>query len=226
VLHSRAGAAYAAPMGMMNNRYYAEGHPTDSSRRVQARHRSHLFVALLFVVGCGKQTSSEPGIPPRAVADALHAVMEADRTTYAKQVVNRLQDEHGVIKATEHWQDEKTLPLPAQMFRMGSEATGKKGARFSYSLLSLWPVNQKNAPKTDTERRGLEKVAKDPKQPFYEDETLGDRKFLTAVYPDVAVAPACIKCHNDHKDSPRKDFKLGDVLGAIVVRVPLDGRML
>jgi hypothetical protein len=185
-----------------------------------------LAIALSSVLGCKNEPKTEGGIPPRAVADALHAVMEADRTTYAKHVVNRLQDQHGIIKATEHWEDEKTLPLPAQMFRMGAEATGKKGARFSYALLSLWPVNKKNNAKTDAERRGLEAVAKNPKQTFYADETLGDRKFLTAVYPDIAVAEACVNCHNKHKDSPRTDFKLGDVLGGIVVRVPVDGDMM
>jgi hypothetical protein len=185
-----------------------------------------LTIALAGVLGCTKEPKSEGGIPPRAVADALHAVMEADRTTYAKQVVSRLQDEHGVIKATEHWQDEKTLPLPAQMFRMGAEATSKKGARFSYSLLSLWPVNKKNSAKTDAERRGLDAVTKNPKQNFYVDEALGEQKFLTAVYPDVAVAEACVNCHNKHKDSPRQDFKVGDVMGGVVVRVPLDGQMM
>jgi hypothetical protein len=189
-------------------------------------HRICWTIALASLLGCTKEPKSEGGIPPRAVADALHAVMEADRTTYAKHVVGRLQDEHRIIKATEHWQDEKTLPLPAQMFRMGAEAAEKKGARFSYSLLSLWPVNKKNAAKTDAERRGLDAVAKNPKQNFYADETLGERKFVTAVYPDIAVAQACVNCHNEHKDSPRKDFKLGDVMGAVVVRVPVDGQML
>jgi hypothetical protein len=187
---------------------------------------AYLIGFVVAVLGCGKNTASEGGIPPRAVADALHAVMEADRTTYAKHVVSRLQDEHAVIKATEHWQDEKTLPLPAQMFRMGAEATGKKGARFSYALLSLWPVNKKNTPKTDTERQGLEAVQKNPKQNFYADETFGEQKFVTAVYADIAVAEACVNCHNQHKDSPRKDFKLGDVMGGIVIRVPVDGQML
>lgn len=187
---------------------------------------AYLITLVISALGCGNKPASEGGIPPRAVADALHAVMEADRTTYAKHVVSRLQDEHGVIKATEHWQDEKTLPLPAQMFRMGAEATGKKGARFSYALLSLWPVNKKNIAKTDTERRGLEAVSKTPKQNFYADETFGEQKFVTAVYPDIAVAEACINCHNKHKDSPRKDFKLGDVMGGIVIRVPADGKMM
>lgn len=189
-------------------------------------HRVRWIIAFVPLLGCGNKPASEGGISPRAVADALHAVLEADRTTYAKHVVGRLQDEHNVIKATEHWKDEKTLPLPAQMFRMGAEATDKKGARFSYSLLSLWPINKKNAAKTDVERRGLDAVAKNPKQPFYADESFGEVKFVTAVYADVVVAEACANCHNQHKDSPRKDFKLGDVLGGVVIRVPASGPLM
>jgi hypothetical protein len=38
----------------------------------------------------------------------------------------------------------------------------------------------------------------------------------------MGVSPVCISCHNEHKDSPRKDFKLGDVMGGVVIRIPLD----
>jgi hypothetical protein len=188
-----------------------------------------LCLLVLAAAGCEKKEQAEQagvGIPAQGVADAIHAVIEADRTTYAQKVVSRLQNEHNVVKATEHWQDEKTMPLPAQMLRMGAEATQKKGARFSYALLSPWPVNKKNTPATEAEKRGLDAVSKNPGQNFYAEETLGNSKYFTAVYADVAVAEACITCHNGHKDSPRKDFKLGDVMGGIVVRIPLDGKMM
>jgi hypothetical protein len=157
------------------------------------------------------------------MADALHAVMEADRTVYTRNVVNRLQNDEKVIKASEHWQDEKALPLPAQMFRMGSELAAKKNSDFSYALLSLWPVNTQNQPKTDVEKAGLQFVVDKKGENYYADEQLGDKKYFTAVYPDVAVAQACISCHNEHKDSPRNDFKMGDVMGGVVVRIPVAG---
>ena len=53
-------------------------------------------------------------------------------------------------------------------------------------------------------------------------ETLGGQKYFTAVYADTAVAPVCVSCHNDHKDSPKRDFKLGDVMGGVVIRIPVD----
>jgi hypothetical protein len=155
------------------------------------------------------------------MADALHAVMEADRTVYTRNVVNRLQNDEKVIKASEHWQDDKALPLPAQMFRMGSEMAAQKNSDFSYALLSLWPVNKQNVPKTDVEKTGLQFVVDNKGQNYYGEETLGGKKYFTAVYPDVAIAPACVACHNAHKDSPRSDFELSDVMGGVVVRIPV-----
>lgn len=156
----------------------------------------------------------------KEIADALHMIMESDRTVYTKLIVNRLQNEEKVIKASEHWKDDKALVLPAQMFRYGSEMVAEKGAGFSYSLLSLWPVNKQNAPKTAVEKEGLDAVAKSG-TPFYKEEKLGGKTYFTAIYPDKAVAKACITCHNGHKDSPRSDFKMGDVMGSVVVRIPM-----
>jgi hypothetical protein len=71
------------------------------------------------------------------------------------------------------------------------------------------------------EEEGLKFIAENPGQNFYGEETLGGVTYYTAVYPDVAVSEACIKCHNEHKDSPRDDFKIGEVMGGVVIRVPL-----
>lgn len=161
------------------------------------------------------------GLQPKVFADALHAVMSADRTVYTKNVVNRLQNDEQVIKASEHWKDEKTLPLPAQMFRMGAEMVAEKNLGFSYSLLSLWPINTQNTPKTEVEKTGLQYVVDNPGKPYYADETLGGKAYFTAVYADVAVAPACVTCHNNHTDTPKDDFKLNDVMGGVVIRVAL-----
>lgn len=175
----------------------------------------------LTLSACGPKESKTAGLSPQTMADSLHSVMEADRTVYTKLIVNRLQNEEKLIKASEHWKDDKGLVLPAQMFRYSAEMVAEKGANFSYSLLSLWPVNKQNAPKTDAEKKGLEYVAANPGKNYYTEEELGGKKYFTAVYPDKGVAPACIACHNSHKDSPRTDFKLGDTMGGVVIRIPV-----
>lgn len=170
---------------------------------------------------------STPSITPRVMADALHLVMDSDRTVYTQKVVNRLAAKEKVIKASEHFEDDKALVLPAQMFRFGSELVAKRAAElddvnFSYSLQSLWPVNRQNAPRTEVEKTGLKFIADNKGKNYYAEEVLGGKKYFTAVYPDIGVAPVCVSCHNEHKDSPRKDFKLGDVMGGVVIRIPLD----
>jgi hypothetical protein len=181
--------------------------------------------ALLPVLGVAALTacSGKPAgnITPQQLTDALHLVLENDRTVYTRLIVNRLQNEEKVIKASEHWKEDKALVLPAQMFRAGAEMTSDKGANFSYSLLSVWPVNKQNAPKTDAEKQGLEFVAANKGKNYYTEETLGGKKYFTAVYADIAVAPACVTCHNGHKDSPKTDFKIGDVMGGVVIRYPI-----
>ncbi|OYW76855.1 MAG: hypothetical protein B7Z37_06900 [Verrucomicrobia bacterium 12-59-8] len=180
--------------------------------------------ASILLSSCGGKENAAAGISPQSMADALHAVMESDRIVYTKQVVNRLQNEEKIIKASEHWKDEKALPLPAQMFRMGAEMVAEKKKGFTYSLLSEWPINKQNAPKTEAEKTGLTHIVKNKGQNYYTEETLGGTKYFTAVYPDVAVAAACVKCHNGHEDSPRTDFVEGDVMGGVVIRIPLTAK--
>jgi hypothetical protein len=164
----------------------------------------------------------------KAMADALHLVLDSDRTIYTRKIVNRLVKKEKVIKASEHFEDDKALALPAQMFRFGSELAAKRAesmddVNFSYTLQSLWPINKQNAPKTRAEKAGLKYVAENKGKNYYTTEELGGKKYFTAVYADTGVAPVCVACHNAHPDTPKKDFKLGDVMGGVVIRIPIEG---
>lgn len=171
------------------------------------------------LAGCDR--GPPPGtVSPQHFADAIHAVLSADRETYAREVVDRLQFQERRLKATEHYADDKTLPLPAQMLRMSAERSQGNGVSFTYSLLSLWAINAQNGAKTESERKGLRTVTATAKS-YYTEETLGGARYFSAFYPDKAVVDACVDCHNDREDSPRRDFTLGDVMGAVVIRVPL-----
>ena len=176
-----------------------------------------LGVAMAMAAGAAAE-----GISYRQVADMLYLVMSSDRAVYTRMVVQRLTRDKKLITASEHFEDDSALPLPAQMFRFGAEMVADKTEDFSYSLLSLQPINKKNGPGTDVERKGLKYVADHPGENFYGEEKLGGQRYFTAVYPDYAVAEACINCHNNHKDSPRTDAKVGDVMGGVVIRIPID----
>jgi hypothetical protein len=204
-----------------------EFHAYKSQEADMTRHDKFVWTAALaaVLVGATAPTASakDDTLPVQTVADMLHTVMASDRTVYTTRVVNRLQNEEKVITADEHFMDKKALPLPAQMFRFGAELASKNNDKFTYSLLSLWPVNKQNAPRTDVEKKGLTFVAdaSNKDKNYYAEETLGGKKYFTAIYADIAVSPGCVSCHNTHFDSPRDDFKLNDVMGGVVIRIPI-----
>ncbi len=103
-----------------------------------------------------------PGIPPETVTDYIHAVIESYRTFYTVHVVNHMQKQGGA-PAAENWRAEKkTLPLPAQFLAEASDLSSKTGTKVRYRRISLWPINPRNGPDGEQEKKGLGAVWEHP----------------------------------------------------------------
>jgi hypothetical protein len=179
-----------------------------------------LAVTVSWVVSAITTDPKPATIEPEKVSDYLHAVIEANRTVYATHIVEKLQ-EKGVIEAAEHWKQENALPLPAQFLIETGRLVAQKGEGIKYRLTSLWPIYVWNAPTSDFERKGLEAVLKNPEKPYTGFTKVGQERYFQAVYADLAVSESCVQCHNTHPNSPRRDFKLNDVMGGISITIPL-----
>jgi hypothetical protein len=183
--------------------------------------RNRCFLVTLAIIGAtlllaGCDSGSEEFVRPKPVmvfqpkdmTDSLAALIAVQREVYASNVVQRL--------------DPNGPAVPAHLMGDIIANVAARGVEFHFVGRSLWPINPRNAPQTETERKGLDFVAANPGKNFYGEESLGGRRYFTAVYPDRAVVPACAKCHNSHAQSPKKNFQPGAVMGGIVVRVPLE----
>ena len=168
-----------------------------------------------------KNSGEDATVAPEVVADYIHSILEADRTVYAKYIVNRLQ-KNNIIYPSENWWEENTLLLPAQFLLNASDLIKNMRLGLDYRLISLWPINPHNGAANEFERMGLESVASQPLRPYIGKIKVGNKSYFQAVYPDIAVTPACVSCHNAHPKSPKNDFKLFDVIGGIVVTVLID----
>jgi len=168
-----------------------------------------------------KKSAPVHSISPETVADYVHAIIEADRTVYTTHVVKRMQ-EKGIVPATEHWEQDNALPLPAQFLQRAGRLVAEKGSGIRYRLISLWPIYRRNAPATEFEREGLKSFTSNPDTPHRGIVRSGKKEYFQAIYPDRAVTKACIDCHNAHPLSPKRDFTLNSVMGAIVITIPLD----
>ena len=185
-----------------------------------------VFASLLFGAdaeqpddGSATVSTTNAAISPKDEADALHVVIAAEREAYCRAYLaaqaTASSGRAGAV-SNEAW------PLPAEMFRRAAESIPSKGVEFSYALRSLHPLNPRNGPQTELEQRGLTFIASHPTQPYYGRETLGGRRYLTAGYPDLPASAACIECHQRRSSTTPRADHVGEPMGAIVVRIPLE----
>jgi len=146
----------------------------------------------------------------RAVKYIL-ATVQAFRTVYSKAIVEHVQK--GGVRPSENWhKDDHAIMLNAQFVK----AAGAELKDFELGLIGLTPIYKFNLPKTQAEADALKKMMASPD---FKMLTFADGNQYKGLTADHAIVQACVDCHNSHPSSPRKDFKQGDLMGAIVVRI-------
>jgi hypothetical protein len=167
-----------------------------------------------------KETDPPKGISPELVAEFVHNVIQADRTFYQIDIVDRLRGK-GMISASEHWREDGSIPLPAQFLQESGRLMAKQGKGIRFRLISSWAINKDSRPTTEFERTGLMKILENPDRPYTAVTTEGKARSFQALYADKAVTQFCADCHNVHPNSLKRDFKAGDVMGGVLITIML-----
>ncbi len=181
-----------------------------------------LSVLLSSCGGVPEETAiSGPSDKVFKVEDVLTMIAEENdvtRTLYTKGIVGAGKKQG--LKFDEDWQDKEVEagPLPALFLRGISSDIRKSSVPLGLYLGSDFPINASN--KFQGKQAELFKKIKQNQQPqhFYEE----DQKLYTSMFADLAVAAPCVNCHNDHKNTTKTDWKLGDVMGATTWQYPSD----
>ncbi|HXX74604.1 MAG TPA: DUF3365 domain-containing protein [Nitrospiraceae bacterium] len=147
----------------------------------------------------------------------LLATVQAFRTVYVEFVTERVKQVN--IQAKEDWvKDSHSIMLPFQFVKVAGQELKTLVKGVDVGLVSLTPLYTSNFPKTEAEAEALKKLLADPKLKVL---TFNDGKEFKGLSADLAIEQSCVDCHNHHPNSVKQDFKKGDVMGAIVVRLRL-----
>lgn len=183
-------------------------------------------VALVGLNSCGsgipeETTTAEASNKVFSVEEVLEMVAaenDVTRTLYTKGIVGAGKKQG--LKFDEDWQDDEVEagPLPALFLRGISSDIRKSSVPLGLYLGSDYPINASN--KLEGKQAALfAKIKENQKPQFFYDDT---QKVHTAMFADMAMAAPCVNCHNDHPNTSKKDWKLGDVMGATTWQYPSD----
>ncbi len=154
---------------------------------------------------------------------ALQAEMIGQlRAIYTSNVVGRVRA-HGLEATHDYATRSNAIPLPATFTIELGQAMSSGGQGMQVRLYSDYPFpwRTNSGPKDDFEREALQRLRSNPQRPFTRFEEYQGHASLRYATADLMQA-GCVNCHNTHPDSPKRDWKVGDVRGVLEVVRPLD----
>ena len=157
-------------------------------------------------------------------ADEISTLATGIRAYYADNVISRLQAADGKAVYSENYRDiHGGIPIPATLsIELGALFdNAHSDGRITYEFLSDYPFTKRVArPLDQFEQEALEQFRADSQRKTFtklEGNGLGRSSYRLAT--PVLMRQACVTCHNSHPDSPKRDWKVGDVRGIQEVTV-------
>jgi PAS domain S-box-containing protein len=157
-------------------------------------------------------------------ADEISTLASGIRSYYADNVIARLQAADGQAVYSENYRDvHGGIPIPATLsIELGALFdNAHSDGRISYEFLSDYPFAKRLSHPLDAfEQSAIQAFRADPKLKTYtqlKGNGLGRSSYRFAT--PVLMRSACVTCHNAHPDSPKRDWKVGDVRGIQEVTV-------
>lgn len=151
------------------------------------------------------------------------AVLEEVRKYYSSNVVARVADQ-GVEITHDYATKPHAIPLPATMSieigtRLRDQIPGEAVRLYSDHT---FPWRKDGGPRDTFEREALAWLRDHPDKPYYRVEGVAGDQYLRYAKADIMTAD-CVGCHNSHPDSPKRDWREGDVRGVLEVVRPISG---
>ena len=150
----------------------------------------------------------------RMQASEISRVIDDMRSFYGSDVVGRVLETIEPITVTHNYRDTPgAIPIPATLsIELGKRISAHDGS-IKYRFVSDMPFKGREPHQLDDfEREALSKLRVHPEQPIVEVTGSLLNRQVRAAAP-VVMGQVCVSCHNVHPDSPKQDWKVGEVRG-------------
>jgi adenylate cyclase len=187
---------------------------------IAARSRGWTFIPLVLLLLAGLPVAvwldlrslSENAL--RHQASDLNSVITSVRTYYGMNVVGRILASPGQTRVVHNYESiPGAIPIPATLSLELGKVIGDQQANITYRFVSDYPFKNRAPHAMDGFEIGaLNSLRANPQQEVTQTSWSGFGGRVRLVAP-VVMGAACVSCHNTHPESPKKDWKVGEVRG-------------
>jgi serine/threonine protein kinase len=154
----------------------------------------------------------------RLQAEMLNSV----NNYYSANVIDRVKG-HGIQTTNDYRNYPGAIPVPATLtIELGQTISAESEMGQQVRMYSDYPFRNRadGGPRDEFERMALARLNEHPNEEVHRFEEYEGRPVLRYAVARV-LKQSCVECHNTHPDSPKIDWKVGDVRGAVEIIRPL-----
>ncbi len=142
------------------------------------------------------------------------------RKYYVNNVIKKVLKGSNMKGSFNHKNDPNAIPLPATLIHdLGKELSA---AGTSLKLYSAFPFpNRSNRLNDDFADQAWLALSADVDQSFTKVETINKVVNVRVAVADTMVSEACVSCHNSHPQTPKNNWRLGDLRGVLEINIPI-----
>ena len=143
------------------------------------------------------------------------------RSFYLTEILGRL-DSSDVFITHDYRNFENALPIPATMSLEFGEYLAEHSSDVTIALISDYPFPwREDRSLTAFDERAISQLRTMGTGEYSE---IFDENGLPYVHyaSPVLMSQGCVDCHNNHPDSPKTDWRVGDIRGIQVVEIPVN----
>jgi methyl-accepting chemotaxis protein len=147
------------------------------------------------------------------------------RGYYTKNIIKKVLATPGISPDINHKNVPGKVPLPATMIHDLSKDLAADG--LTIKLYSAFPFPNRSSRRLSAQQQESWKIlSASANSTVVSQETLNGEEILKVSIADVMVNDSCVNCHNSRADTPKDNWKIGDVRGVLQVDTNITDQLL